>query len=227
MNKYLKPGKFAAAALVAAFSLGAGTVQAYTLTFDGNICGPGGDSACGNFSQIGSNYGDVASVVDVGYRSALTSNGATHESFLKYWDVYSNLNSIAWGGSATTGYFSEITFTANNANDTVTLQSFDFGSYQNANRGSQVSIHDLSGSLLWNGGSFNVAATALNFSPSISNVGGLLLRWGADGYDVGIDNVNYAVSSVTAVPEPETYAMMLAGLGLLGFAARRRKQKLA
>ena len=30
--------------------------------------------------------------------------------------------------------------------------------------------------------------------------------------------------SVSAVPEPETYAMMLAGLGLVGFAARRRKQ---
>lgn len=29
------------------------------------------------------------------------------------------------------------------------------------------------------------------------------------------------------VPEPETYAMMLAGLGLLGFAARRRKQQAA
>lgn len=29
------------------------------------------------------------------------------------------------------------------------------------------------------------------------------------------------------VPEPETYAMMLAGLGLLGFAARRRKHKQA
>ncbi len=28
---------------------------------------------------------------------------------------------------------------------------------------------------------------------------------------------------VTSVPEPETYALMLAGLGLLGFAARRRK----
>ena len=27
------------------------------------------------------------------------------------------------------------------------------------------------------------------------------------------------------VPEPETYAMMLAGLGLLGFIGRRRKQK--
>lgn len=33
--------------------------------------------------------------------------------------------------------------------------------------------------------------------------------------------------NVSAVPEPETYAMMLAGLGLLGFAARRRKQKAA
>jgi len=29
------------------------------------------------------------------------------------------------------------------------------------------------------------------------------------------------------IPEPETYAMLLAGLGLLGFVARRRKQKLA
>lgn len=28
---------------------------------------------------------------------------------------------------------------------------------------------------------------------------------------------------ISAVPEPETYAMLLAGLGLLGFAARRRK----
>lgn len=34
------------------------------------------------------------------------------------------------------------------------------------------------------------------------------------------------LSNVTApIPEPETYAMMLAGLGLLGFVARRRKQK--
>jgi len=32
-----------------------------------------------------------------------------------------------------------------------------------------------------------------------------------------------APSSVAAVPEPETYAMMLAGLGALGFVGRRRK----
>ncbi len=33
--------------------------------------------------------------------------------------------------------------------------------------------------------------------------------------------------TVVAIPEPETYAMMLAGLGLMGFVARRRKQKAA
>ncbi len=37
---------------------------------------------------------------------------------------------------------------------------------------------------------------------------------------------DYVVAtSVTAVPEPETYAMMLSGMCLLGFTARRRMQK--
>ena len=34
----------------------------------------------------------------------------------------------------------------------------------------------------------------------------------------------FLTSSVTAVPEPETYAMLLAGLGLMGAVVRRRKQ---
>ena len=35
--------------------------------------------------------------------------------------------------------------------------------------------------------------------------------------------VAQAASPMAAVPEPETYAMLVAGLGLLGFMARRRK----
>lgn len=39
----------------------------------------------------------------------------------------------------------------------------------------------------------------------------------------GISNYR-AFSTVAAVPEPSTYAMMVGGLGLLGFMARRRKR---
>ena len=35
----------------------------------------------------------------------------------------------------------------------------------------------------------------------------------------------YGITSVTMIPEPEIYAMMLAGLGLMGFVARRRNQQ--
>jgi hypothetical protein len=38
-----------------------------------------------------------------------------------------------------------------------------------------------------------------------------------------LDNVSISNTTVAAVPEPETYALMLAGLGAIGFAARRRK----
>jgi hypothetical protein len=40
---------------------------------------------------------------------------------------------------------------------------------------------------------------------------------GGTGY-IAVDNI-----LVTAVPEPETIAMLLAGLGVLGFVARRRR----
>jgi hypothetical protein len=46
------------------------------------------------------------------------------------------------------------------------------------------------------------------------------LEWTSHGLD---DFSGLGVHSIAAIPEPETYALMLAGLGLLGFVARRRR----
>ena len=37
------------------------------------------------------------------------------------------------------------------------------------------------------------------------------------------DKDNVVTDTISAVPEPETYAMLLAGLGLVGYAARRKR----
>ncbi len=59
----------------------------------------------------------------------------------------------------------------------------------------------------------------LLFTPSTTGIYSLIFQnSGGDNVGALLDNV-----SVSAVPEPETYAMFLAGLGLLGFVARGRK----
>lgn len=48
---------------------------------------------------------------------------------------------------------------------------------------------------------------------------------GGSGSSTGFDLDAIGAHQVTAVPEPESYAMLMAGLGLLGFTARRMKRK--
>ncbi|UCV18239.1 alkaline phosphatase PhoX [Ferribacterium limneticum] len=59
--------------------------------------------------------------------------------------------------------------------------------------------------------------TGLYFDKTNPNVAFLNIQHPSTGVD--------RLIQITAVPEPETYAMFLAGLGLIGFAARRRAAK--
>ncbi len=57
-----------------------------------------------------------------------------------------------------------------------------------------------------------------------------VVNWGDEAYDTGLAFDFRGLTSthnVTAVPEPETYALMLAGLGLVSVFARRRKTQQA
>lgn len=48
---------------------------------------------------------------------------------------------------------------------------------------------------------------------------------GLPGMTTGMQLDNVSVTAVTPVPEPESYAMLMAGLGVLGFMSRRRQQR--
>lgn len=65
--------------------------------------------------------------------------------------------------------------------------------------------------------------------PSMQNMGAgyagpySITQWYAIS-TAGTGQASSSINVAAAIPEPETYAMMLAGLGLMGFIARRRKK---
>jgi hypothetical protein len=62
-------------------------------------------------------------------------------------------------------------------------------------------------------------------APWNGRVGDLGANWiWTSGINSGDTTVLFRTANVVAVPEPETYAMFMAGLGIMGAVARRRKQ---
>jgi hypothetical protein len=78
------------------------------------------------------------------------------------------------------------------------------------------------GSLVGQIGSGNFFTIGTNYSGSAATAGTLSLFYFDSNNS---DNTGSILAHVTAVPEPETYVMMMAGLGLLGFVGRRKKNR--
>lgn len=94
----------------------------------------------------------------------------------------------------------------------ITFTSFDL--YSGSSTGTNT--------LVATGNVFATIATlSLGYVTSDALAGSYFLK--VMGTQSGVSSYNGNISLTSAVPEPETYAMMLAGLGLMGFAARRRK----
>jgi len=105
----------------------------------------------------------------------------------------------------------------------VSLQSIDL--FDVKNDSTTISFNDINGDLIssftntfnadTNGNGTNLYGT-MNFG-SVTGVYSMQVNFN-NTYG-GLDNIVLT----SALPEPSTYALMLAGLGLVGFMARRRK----
>jgi hypothetical protein len=75
----------------------------------------------------------------------------------------------------------------------------------------------------------DIYTVSFQLNDNSSNTVFSALSTNGDTTDTGGNGINLVVYAgavpVNAVPEPETYAMLLSGLGLLGFFARRRNQQ--
>jgi len=67
----------------------------------------------------------------------------------------------------------------------------------------------------------NIVVNSITFAAAQGISGGLC---GSTGTGVCTNQSDYSVVAVTPVPEPSTYALMLAGLGAVAFVTRRRRQ---
>lgn len=113
-------------------------------------------------------------------------------------------------------------FTFSSAQSSISMVGNDFGgSNPTDNERVYLTVFDTYGSVL---GSTSVqnAYSVPNLQPISFSAAGIKYAAFTFSNDLGYYSVDNVIT--TAVPEPESYAMLLAGLGLMGALARRRKQ---
>jgi len=169
-----------------------------------------------NWADISPSFGSIAGRIAVSYADPQRSL-----STLRYWEGgYSGGHSAAFAGSGDAGSTGLIILTPL-AGSTVTLNSFFLGTYQNVNRTTSYFIDNLSTpGIDQASGTFTIGAAGVTVTPNISSTQGIVVGFGPSAYNVGINHINF---SVTPVPEPDTYALLLAGLGLIASIVRRRR----
>jgi hypothetical protein len=188
-------------------SLGGGTgpFLALATTSVGTKCAPQGAATC-----------------TLGGATATVAGGTIYNTDLQFADRPANtpVNSTFLASGPTSGDPSLITFASG-----VGYVSFLWGSPDTYNT---LTVTDSAGA------TFNFTASGLGFAVTngnqsfsqyvqfVASAGTTIksLSFTSNGTDA-FETTNY---TITPIPEPETYALMLAGLAALGFVSKRRKQ---
>lgn len=157
-------------------------------------------------TQNGANEVDVNATLLNGTKFVNTGNTGTHNGFAFNLDLNSSayvINNVTSGFSYTAGQGTNVPF----GTFTDLIECVSCG-----NGGSNPNPGPLT---------FNITDSAgINLSDLIANASGY--NFSADVINQGYTG-NVASSTMSPVPEPRTYAMLLAGLALIGFTARRKR----
>ena len=134
---------------------------------------------------------------------------------------YGDLAGVArTGANGTTG---EIRFNID-PGYSLTIDSVRTAGAFGADRPTEFRIYDTAYNQLWTSGNITAPGTGnLLVQANITRTFSLIFQWGPDSLGAGIDRLSYTlVAPDTGVPEPASLALLVAGLGMLGMAPRRR-----
>lgn len=157
--------------------------------------------------------------------SAINEGGASNKAFTEIWGLPSTPVTIgstsASGGNPTTVKILQITdssrFTLNTSGDELNLYDSNGALVDRLTYYSGFAVDGHSRQAM-NGDLGQNQASGWDLSHINDMFGSYKASLNND-----IGNPGFYDADLTAVPEPETYAMMLAGIGLIGLVARRRK----
>ena len=193
---------------VAGFALPAQALTTFTL--NQSVALGAGTFGMVTLTQDGANAVDVSVVLSDGYRFVETGSHDPFTFNLPNLTGYTVSNIVATKDSGTTGPVLPYLASSNGANPS-------YGSYTDK----------LACATCGNGASKSFA-DALSFQVNLSGLNETNFKANALGYFFSADLIQLstgttgAVAAISAVPEPESYAMLLAGLAAVAFVAKRR-----
>ena len=186
-----------------------------------------------SFSLKGNDSGKMADGIALVFQNIGNNVTGNAGGDVGYWNIGGHSGSAAVGSIIRTWDNNEYGLSTDGVVQGLNKAGWNFGALNNVTGSQTVSYNAATHVLSMTGSFSDTAGHILNVSDSdIVDLGakfGSTMYLGFTGATGGTDAdqriTSFAVSTVTtAVPEAETYAMMLAGLGMVGFIARRRKQ---